>query len=271
MRPASASPNDLGFGFHQFQVLVVAMAAVAVAVGVASGEEEAAAARCARRPRPRPHSVTISEFGAVGDGVTVNTLPFQNAIFYLRSFADKGGAQLYVPRGRWLTGSFNLTSHLTIFLEKDAVIIGAKVVLLLLVAHCLHIVNVSFWLAWAFAFALVFDLMGLMDLLIHGLVGHHHIHLPVCDDVRGLTWLIEWDIAAWIVGLSVDFDCVTVEKGIAFGIQTVFSGQLVCLVENIALNWFLPYFVNGVNLLVRLPWKMISFGWIILICLLFGP
>jgi polygalacturonase len=120
------------------------MAAVAVAVGVASGEEEAAAARCARRPRPRPHSVTISEFGAVGDGVTVNTLPFQNAIFYLRSFADKGGAQLYVPRGRWLTGSFNLTSHLTIFLEKDAVIIGAKVVLLLLVAHCLHIVNVSF-------------------------------------------------------------------------------------------------------------------------------
>ncbi|XP_052137564.1 probable polygalacturonase isoform X1 [Oryza glaberrima] len=107
-------------------VLVVAMAAVAVAVGVASGEEEAAAARCARRPRPRPHSVTISEFGAVGDGVTVNTLPFQNAIFYLRSFADKGGAQLYVPRGRWLTGSFNLTSHLTIFLEKDAVIIGAK-------------------------------------------------------------------------------------------------------------------------------------------------
>ncbi|KAJ0980624.1 hypothetical protein J5N97_008879 [Dioscorea zingiberensis] len=75
---------------------------------------------------PRPHSVSILEFGAVGDGVTVNTLAFQNAIFYLRSFADKGGAQLYVPKGRWLTGSFNLVSHLTLFLDKGAIIIGSQ-------------------------------------------------------------------------------------------------------------------------------------------------
>ncbi|RVW20012.1 hypothetical protein CK203_106620 [Vitis vinifera] len=44
----------------------------------------------------RPHSVAITEFGAVGDGVTLNTKAFQNAIFYLNSFADKGGAQLFV-------------------------------------------------------------------------------------------------------------------------------------------------------------------------------
>ncbi|KAH0464693.1 hypothetical protein IEQ34_004796 [Dendrobium chrysotoxum] len=75
---------------------------------------------------PRPHSVTLTEFGAVGDGATVNTLAFQNAIFYLRSFADKGGAQLYVPKGKWLTGSFNLISHLTLFLDKGAVIIGTQ-------------------------------------------------------------------------------------------------------------------------------------------------
>ncbi|KAI0518632.1 hypothetical protein KFK09_006068 [Dendrobium nobile] len=75
---------------------------------------------------PRPHSVTLTEFGAVGDGATINTLAFQNAIFYLRSFADKGGAQLYVPKGKWLTGSFNLISHLTLFLDKGAVIIGTQ-------------------------------------------------------------------------------------------------------------------------------------------------
>ncbi|KAL4643041.1 putative polygalacturonase isoform X1 [Castanea sativa] len=75
---------------------------------------------------PRPHSVSISEFGAVGDGKTLNTIAFQNAIFYLKSFADKGGAQLYVPPGRWLTGSINLTSHLTLFLEKGAVILGSQ-------------------------------------------------------------------------------------------------------------------------------------------------
>lgn len=85
--------------------------------------------QCDFKPKldPRPHSVSILEFGAVGDGKTLNTLAFQNAIFYLKSFADKGGAQLYVPPGKWLTGSFNLTSHLTLFLEKGAVLIGYQV------------------------------------------------------------------------------------------------------------------------------------------------
>ncbi|KAL2535268.1 Pectin lyase-like superfamily protein [Forsythia ovata] len=76
--------------------------------------------------KPRPHSVSVSEFGAIGDGKTLNTLAFQNAIFYLKSFADKGGAQLYVPEGKWLIGSINLTSHLTLFLEKDASILGSQ-------------------------------------------------------------------------------------------------------------------------------------------------
>lgn len=90
--------------------------------------------QCSLNPTldPRPHSVSILEFGAVGDGKTLNTLAFQNAVFYLKSFADKGGAQLYVPPGKWLTGSFNLTSHLTLFLEKGAVIIGSQVFYLLL-------------------------------------------------------------------------------------------------------------------------------------------
>ncbi|KAG9156969.1 hypothetical protein Leryth_009009 [Lithospermum erythrorhizon] len=76
--------------------------------------------------QPRPHTVSVLEFGAVGDGETVNTVAFQNAIFYLNSFADKGGAQLYVPAGKWLTGTIDLISHLTLFLEKDAVILGSQ-------------------------------------------------------------------------------------------------------------------------------------------------
>lgn len=76
--------------------------------------------------KPRPHSASVLDFGAVGDGETLNTVAFQNAIFYLKSFADKGGAQLYVPAGRWLTGSIKLTSHLTLFLEKEAIILGSQ-------------------------------------------------------------------------------------------------------------------------------------------------
>ncbi|XP_058770338.1 probable polygalacturonase [Vicia villosa] len=73
----------------------------------------------------RPHSVSITEFGAVGDGITLNTKAFRNAIFYLNSYADKGGAKLFVPAGQWLTGSFDLISHLTLSLDKDAVILGS--------------------------------------------------------------------------------------------------------------------------------------------------
>ncbi|RDX92026.1 putative polygalacturonase, partial [Mucuna pruriens] len=61
----------------------------------------------------------LNKFGAVGDEVILNTKSFQNAIFYLNSFADKGGAKLFVPVNRWLIGSFDLISHLTFWLDKD--------------------------------------------------------------------------------------------------------------------------------------------------------
>ncbi|XP_024518909.1 uncharacterized protein LOC9650723 isoform X2 [Selaginella moellendorffii] len=83
---------------------------------------------CAIPIGARPHSASIVDFGAIGDGVTLNTLAFQNAMFYLSSITatDKGGAMLYVPEGRWLTGSFNLTSHFTLYLERGAVILGSQ-------------------------------------------------------------------------------------------------------------------------------------------------
>ncbi|RZR75849.1 hypothetical protein BHM03_00000375 [Ensete ventricosum] len=104
--------------------LVAVLLLLAVAGAVDGDERSDGYCKHTSGSTPRPHSVTITEFGAVGDGVTLNTVAFQNAVFYVRSFADKGGAQLYVPKGRWLTGSFDLTSHLTLFLDKDAVIIG---------------------------------------------------------------------------------------------------------------------------------------------------
>lgn len=75
---------------------------------------------------PRRVVMSIKEFGGVGDGETSNTETFRKATKYMQRFVDKGGAQLNVPRGRWLTGSFNLTSNFTLFLEEGAVILGSQ-------------------------------------------------------------------------------------------------------------------------------------------------
>lgn len=125
-------PWPLTFSFlHFFAALVALLLLLALSSAVEyDGEGNDGQCKYKRSLDPRPHSVSILEFGAVGDGKTLNTVAFQNAIFYLKSFADKGGAQLYVPAGRWLTGSFNLTSHLTLFLERDATILGSEVLIL---------------------------------------------------------------------------------------------------------------------------------------------
>lgn len=75
--------------------------------------------------------VSIKDFGGVGDGKSSNTLAFRKAIQSLKRFGDKGGSQLNVPKGRWVTGSFNLTSNFTLFLEFGAVLLGSQVLLLL--------------------------------------------------------------------------------------------------------------------------------------------
>ena len=91
--------------------------------------------------RMRGHTASIVDFGGIGDGLTLNTLAFQQAVSYLSSFSKKGGSQLNVPPGKWLTGSFNLTSHFTLFLHKDAVILGSQVLDFLnnLLNTCLHV------------------------------------------------------------------------------------------------------------------------------------
>ena len=64
--------------------------------------------------------VHITEFGAVGDGVTLNTLAFEKAI---SSIAAKGGGTVIIPEGIWLTGPITLVSNIHLFTEQNSFII----------------------------------------------------------------------------------------------------------------------------------------------------
>ncbi|KAI3975333.1 hypothetical protein MKX01_033573 [Papaver californicum] len=69
----------------------------------------------------------MTDFGGVGYGLTSNTKAFKAAIDHLSEFGTNGGGQLIVPPGKWLTGSFNLTSYFTLYLHRDAIILGSEV------------------------------------------------------------------------------------------------------------------------------------------------
>ncbi len=77
----------------------------------------------------RKHTAYLTDFGGVGDGKTSNTAAFVSAIANLSEVASDGGAQLIVPPGKWLTGSFSLISnHFTLYVDKKAVLIASQVI-----------------------------------------------------------------------------------------------------------------------------------------------
>ncbi|KAF3448692.1 hypothetical protein FNV43_RR09405 [Rhamnella rubrinervis] len=72
--------------------------------------------------RYRNDKISITDFGGVGDGITLNTKAFRAAIYRIQHLRRRGGTLLYIPPGVYLTESFNLTSHMTLYLARGAVI-----------------------------------------------------------------------------------------------------------------------------------------------------
>lgn len=70
----------------------------------------------------RNDKISITDFGGVGDGATLNTKAFIEAIYRIQHLKRRGGTLLYIPPGQYLTGPFNLTSRMTLYLARGAVI-----------------------------------------------------------------------------------------------------------------------------------------------------
>src|ERR1043165_4548949 len=63
-----------------------------------------------------------SLFGIYSDGVTLNTRSIQFAIDYIH---DQGGGRLVFDVGKFVTGSIQLKSNVTIHLLEGAVLVGS--------------------------------------------------------------------------------------------------------------------------------------------------
>ena len=72
------------------------------------------------RPVIPEDAVSVTEFGAKGDGVTDNTEAFAKAVAAL---VKRGGGHLVVPAGIWVTGPITLKDHIDLHLEKNAMIL----------------------------------------------------------------------------------------------------------------------------------------------------
>ncbi len=65
---------------------------------------------------------TITDFSAVGDGVTVNTKAIQSAI---DACAGAGGGRVIIPSGKFLSGTIVLKSHVELHFEQNATLLGS--------------------------------------------------------------------------------------------------------------------------------------------------
>lgn len=65
----------------------------------------------------------VRDFGATGDGVTLDTAALNRA---LTTCHEAGGGTVFVPRGTYLTGTLELRSHTTLHLDAGAVLKGSS-------------------------------------------------------------------------------------------------------------------------------------------------
>src|SRR5690242_15639411 len=81
----------------------------------------AASALCVVAGAGATGTFNVREHGAVGDGKTPDTSAINKAV---DACAASGGGEVFVPAGRYLTGTIHLKSNVTLKLDDGTVIVG---------------------------------------------------------------------------------------------------------------------------------------------------
>jgi hypothetical protein len=75
-----------------------------------------------REPKEVP-LFNVRDYGAVGDGITLDTIAINTAI---ETCADQNGGIVYFPPGIYLSGSLHLKTNVTLFVDSQAVLRGTR-------------------------------------------------------------------------------------------------------------------------------------------------
>ncbi len=73
-----------------------------------------------KQPVFADYSVSIADFGAVSDGVTLNTEAINQAIAHVH---EKGGGKVIIPAGLWYTGPIQILSNVNLYTEHNPLIL----------------------------------------------------------------------------------------------------------------------------------------------------
>jgi len=65
---------------------------------------------------------SVSEYGAIGDGTTLNTTAIQTAIDVC---SDAGGGTVLFTKGTYLTGTIKLRNNVTLYLDAGSILLGS--------------------------------------------------------------------------------------------------------------------------------------------------
>ena len=73
-------------------------------------------------PATTPTVFNAMQFGAIGDGKTLDSPAINRAI---ASASQAGGGTVFMPAGTYLSGSIRLTNNIHLLIDAGAVILGA--------------------------------------------------------------------------------------------------------------------------------------------------